>query len=93
MSQGRDGELPDTRSAGINTHSKDVKIHISPALIRDPIQGPLDQERSPQALPIDSDTKVAKKIVNSFVKAKLTQNLKSRSASTLNRIDTSRRCE
>uniref|UniRef100_A0A674AG31 Peptidase A2 domain-containing protein n=1 Tax=Salmo trutta TaxID=8032 RepID=A0A674AG31_SALTR len=92
-SQGIDGELPDTRSAGINTHSKDVKVQISPALIQDPIQGPLDQETSPRALSIDSDTKVAKIKVKRFVKAKPTQNRKSQSASILNRHGTSRRCE
>jgi hypothetical protein len=40
--QGLGRELPDTRSAGFNTHSKDVKIKISPGLTQDPIQGPLD---------------------------------------------------
>jgi hypothetical protein len=74
-SQRLDGELPDTRSAGINTYSKDVKVQISPAFIQDPIQGPLDQETSPRALSIDSDTKVVKKKVKRFVKAKPTQNL------------------
>jgi hypothetical protein len=45
-SQGLDGEMPDTRSAGINIHSKDVTVLI-PTLIQDPIRGPLYQETSP----------------------------------------------